>query len=72
MAQEYTEWLAVNVLNEQQNVNIPETRLLDHANDFKVNYRNLSRALKVHCNVAKQYENPRTVEKENIAEVPIE
>ncbi|KAK4494159.1 hypothetical protein PRZ48_014457 [Zasmidium cellare] len=38
MAQDYTEWLAVNVLNEQQNVN----------------YRNLSRALKVHSNVAKQ------------------
>ncbi|KAF2164911.1 hypothetical protein M409DRAFT_67614 [Zasmidium cellare ATCC 36951] len=38
MAQDYTEWLAVNVVNERQNVN----------------YRNLSRALKVHCDVAKQ------------------
>lgn len=39
MAQDYSEYLAVNVLNEQQ----------------YVNYRNLSRALKVHSNLAKQY-----------------
>ncbi|CAK3989976.1 DNA polymerase delta subunit 3-like [Lecanosticta acicola] len=38
MAQDYSEYLAVNVLNEQQ----------------YVSYRNLSRALKVHCNLAKQ------------------
>lgn len=39
MAQDYSEYLAANVLNEQQ----------------YVNYRNLSRALKVHSNLAKQY-----------------
>ncbi|KAK0266229.1 hypothetical protein LTS02_000659 [Friedmanniomyces endolithicus] len=38
MAQDYTEWLAINVLNEQQ----------------LVSYRSLSRALKVHSNLAKQ------------------
>ncbi|KAK4544326.1 hypothetical protein LTR36_004217 [Oleoguttula mirabilis] len=38
MAQEYTEYLAINVLNEQQ----------------LVSYRSLSRALKVHSNLAKQ------------------
>ena len=38
MAQDYTEWLAVNVLNEQQ----------------LISYRSLSRALKVHSNLAKQ------------------
>jgi DNA polymerase delta subunit 3 len=38
MAQDYTEWLAINVLNEQQ----------------LVTYRTLSRALKVHSNLAKQ------------------
>ncbi|KAK4949042.1 hypothetical protein LTR10_012415 [Elasticomyces elasticus] len=38
MAQDYTEWLAINVLNDQQ----------------LVNYRSLSRALKVHSNLAKQ------------------
>lgn len=54
MAQEYTEWLAVNVLNEQQNVSIPRSVNIDHANLLKVNYRNLSRALNVHCNLAKQ------------------
>lgn len=39
MAQDFGEYLAVNVLSEQQ----------------YVNYRNLSRALKVHSNLAKQY-----------------
>ncbi|TKA62878.1 hypothetical protein B0A55_08478 [Friedmanniomyces simplex] len=38
MAQDYTEWLAINVLNEQQ----------------LVSYRSLSRALKIHSNLAKQ------------------
>ncbi|KAK5121522.1 hypothetical protein LTR85_005355 [Meristemomyces frigidus] len=38
MAQDYTEYLAINVLNEQQ----------------LVSYRSLSRALKVHSNLAKQ------------------
>ncbi|EME41048.1 hypothetical protein DOTSEDRAFT_74551 [Dothistroma septosporum NZE10] len=38
MAQDYSTWLATNVLNEQQNVS----------------YRNLSRALRVHSNLAKQ------------------
>ncbi|KAM3424256.1 hypothetical protein BST61_g11204 [Cercospora zeina] len=38
MAQDYGEYLAINVLNEQQ----------------LVSYRNLSRALKVHSNLAKQ------------------
>ncbi|KAK3678199.1 hypothetical protein LTR78_002295 [Recurvomyces mirabilis] len=38
MAQDYTEWLAINVLNEQQ----------------LISYRSLSRALKVHSNLAKQ------------------
>ncbi|KAF2217170.1 hypothetical protein CERZMDRAFT_93224 [Cercospora zeae-maydis SCOH1-5] len=38
MAQDYSEYLAINVLNEQQ----------------LVSYRNLSRALKVHSNLAKQ------------------
>lgn len=38
MAQDYAEWLAINVLNEQQ----------------LVTYRSLSRALKVQCNLAKQ------------------
>ncbi|GAB7361671.1 hypothetical protein MBLNU230_g1721t1 [Neophaeotheca triangularis] len=38
MAQDYAEYLAVNVLNEQR----------------VVSYRTLSRALKVHCNLAKQ------------------
>ncbi|KAK3066470.1 hypothetical protein LTR53_017173 [Teratosphaeriaceae sp. CCFEE 6253] len=38
MAQDYTEWLAINVLNEQ----------------LLISYRSLSRALKVHTNLAKQ------------------
>ncbi|KAK5107618.1 hypothetical protein LTR62_000953 [Meristemomyces frigidus] len=38
MAQDYTEWLAINVLNDQQ----------------LISYRSLSRALKVHSNLAKQ------------------
>lgn len=38
MAQDYNEYLAVNVLNEQQ----------------LVSYRSLSRALKLHSNLAKQ------------------
>lgn len=35
MAQDYTEWLAVNVLNEQQNVNIPNHIPFDRANAFE-------------------------------------
>ena len=35
MAQDYTEWLAVSVLNEQQNVNIPKTVVIDPANDLE-------------------------------------
>ena len=38
MAQDYSEYLAVHVLNEQQ----------------LVSYRSLSRALKLHSNLAKQ------------------
>ena len=54
MAQEYTEYLAATVLNEQQYVSRPIETANPRANRPQVNYRMLSRALKVHSNLAKQ------------------
>ena len=54
MAQNYSEYLAINVLNEQQNVWHPTLPMRTALTQQQVNYRQLSRALKVHSNLAKQ------------------
>lgn len=55
MAQDYVEYLAVNVLNEQQLVHAYPRPIHDVSLTFdQVSYRSVSRALKVHSNLAKQ------------------
>lgn len=54
MAQNYTEYLAINVLNEQQLVSLDADAVVDVTDAFQISYRSLSRALKVHSNLAKQ------------------
>lgn len=55
MAQDYNEYLAANVLNEQQFVRIQLFYPAPTSNSQQVSYRLLGRALKVHANLAKQY-----------------
>ena len=51
----FKEYLAVNVLNESKVVRQPAFTTYDHApNNLQVDYRLLSRAIKVHVNLAKQ------------------
>jgi hypothetical protein len=55
MAQDYTEYLAANVLNEAQVVSIVKVDYSKMCADTRqVTYRLLSRAIKVHVNLAKQ------------------
>lgn len=55
MAQDYSEYLAINVLNEQQYVCPPKTSPnATWLTAGQVSYRHLSRAVKVHSNTAKQ------------------
>ena len=62
MSGEYNEYLAVHVLNEQQLV-IAKKRFHKSAQltPKQVSYRSLSRALKVHVNLAKQYDTPSNI-----------
>lgn len=59
MSQEYSDYLAINVLNEQQLVClwlwVPCPLSQASLTLDQVSYRSLSRALKVHSNLAKQY-----------------
>jgi DNA polymerase delta subunit 3 len=54
MAQDYNEYLAANILNEQQYVRTTIPPIESDTDHTQVTYRLLSRALKVHSNLAKQ------------------
>lgn len=58
MASDYGTYLAANILNEDRIVNIMPTQLFSsspvYTNVCQVTYRLLSRALKVHVNIAKE------------------
>lgn len=54
MAEEAKQFLAVNVLNEERTVRFRDAVFLSLLT-IQVSYRTLSRALKIHANLAKQY-----------------
>lgn len=55
----YKEYLAARVISENRPVCFRLQHWASDAHSSQVTYRLLSRALKVHVNVAKQYVHPR-------------